>query len=110
MLSLSESEALVRLVRAGSSEALLGLAGALENGDLELDSSSVGISAVPGVDEMLASQTAKTFASIKSLDETCVATAIRTAWPERRSLWRDGSRPSPMSSTPSSATAPTARR
>ena len=76
---MSESEALVRLVRAGSSEALLGIAAALEQGDIGLDSSSVGISAVPGVDELLAGQTARTFTAVNSLDATGVATAIRTA-------------------------------
>ena len=76
---MSESDALVRLIRAGSSEALLAMASALEQGDLELESSSVGISAVPGVDELLASQTTRAFAAMKSLDESGVATVIRTA-------------------------------
>jgi hypothetical protein len=76
---LSEAEALVRLIRAGTSEALVGIAAALEKGDLGLDSSSVGISAVPGVDELLASQAARAFAAMKSIDGVGVATAIRTA-------------------------------
>jgi hypothetical protein len=76
---LSESEALVRLIRAGSSEALLGLAEALDSGELRLDSSSVGISMVPGVDELLASQAARSFAAVESLDGKGLATAIRTA-------------------------------
>ena len=76
---MSEVEALVRLVRAGSSEALTGIATALERGDLELDSSSVGISSISGVDELLASHTARAFATIASIDEAGVAAAIRTA-------------------------------
>lgn len=76
---MSESEALIRLVRAGSTEALLGIAIALEHGDLELGSSSVGISAVRGVDEVLASQAARAFNEAKKLGELGVATAIRTA-------------------------------
>jgi hypothetical protein len=76
----SPAEVLTDLVRAGSSEPLLALASALEDGELSLDSSSVGISAIKGVHNDLAIKAFKTFQTLgDALDAGAVATAIRTA-------------------------------
>lgn len=77
---MSTNDALVDLVRAGSSSALLAIADALETNNLSLRSSSVGIASLRGVPDRLASQV---FRSFQDLDPTinaqAVAIAIRTA-------------------------------
>lgn len=77
--NLSETDALVGLIRSGSSTVLLAVADALESGDIDLDSSPVGISMIKGVDEDLSAQTFKSFQAVRTLDPHGVATAIRTA-------------------------------
>lgn len=76
----SPAELLVELVRAGSSEAILAIADALDTGDLELDSSPVGIAMISGVSDDLTSQAYRTFQAIGNhLDARAVAVAIRAA-------------------------------
>ena len=65
---------------AGSTEALLRLADALDAKSITLQSSPVGLRAVKGVPDDLASAAFRSFSSLDGeLDETAVAAVIRTA-------------------------------
>lgn len=80
MLPSPVSEALIELVRAGSSDGLAALAGGLEAGEITLDSSPVGITSVRGVDDDLTQVAFLSFQVVRQeLDERAVAAAIRTA-------------------------------
>lgn len=81
----SPTEALIELVRAGTSEQLLAIADALDKEDISLRSSSVGIGSVRGVSGDLAAQAFTTFQTIdEQLAPYSVSTAIRTAVGIRR--------------------------
>lgn len=76
----SPSDHLVELVGSGSADALAALADGLDSGAVTLESSSVGITALRGVDDQLAMRAFGTFQAIRAdLDEAAVATAIRVA-------------------------------
>ena len=79
------SRDLINLVRAGKSESLIAIADALDAGKVRLNSTSVGIGAVKGVDNDLAARAYTTFHAVKgSLDEQAVSTTLRTAVGIRR--------------------------
>jgi phosphatidylserine/phosphatidylglycerophosphate/cardiolipin synthase-like enzyme len=73
-------EAIVNLVAGSPSQAIEAIADALETGSLSLRSSSVGVSAVRGVDAQTARRCADAFTRLKStLDESSLALALRVA-------------------------------
>lgn len=77
----SPADALVALVRGAASDQLLALAHGLDTGEADLRSSPVGIGALDGITDDLASRAFKAFRALagSGLDPQAVATAIRTA-------------------------------
>src|SRR5690349_18052839 len=67
----TEPEAIVNLVAGSPSQAIKAIANALETGSLSLRSSSVGVSALRGVDAQTARRCSDAFAQLKpALDES----------------------------------------
>lgn len=81
MLPSSPSDALVDLIRGGSSDQLLAVAAGLETDEIDLGSSPVGVAGLNGVTDDLASRAFRAFRGLQhsGLDSAAVATAIRTA-------------------------------
>jgi hypothetical protein len=77
---LSAAESLTFLVRAGTNAGLLAVADALDDGRVTLSSSSVGIGALQGVSDDLASATFRAFQALDDgISPACVSTVLRTA-------------------------------
>lgn len=77
----SPGDLLVGLVRGIGSDQLLALALGLETGEVDLDSSPVGLAALDGVTDDLASRAFKTFQGLRrsGLGSPAIATTIRAA-------------------------------
>ncbi|MHB9149692.1 MAG: phospholipase D-like domain-containing protein [Thermoleophilia bacterium] len=77
---MSATESLTALVRAGTNEGLLAVADGLDSGRITLESSPVGIGALKGVSDDLASEAFRAFQLLDvEMDSRCVSTVIRTA-------------------------------